>query len=468
MPGGSCTPTQRTLRRPWAARPPGPVPEPLCRTSKAEAADPAESGLSPFGAGTHAHPGRGAEREKRGSSRRRTHSLEPGEEEKEPRTASRRSSRTPGEARRGPRGEWGTLALPELRANGEQGSPAPQHDMHLHVGAEGEMPPGPVLPKHLQVHGSPRGSWPESSQRPGCRTWAGHAAPSAGSWRPALAPPKENKRGPAGERLEAGWSRHLASHGLLLGKQPLLPAAGQGREGEGPGSSAQPCATTLGPAAGPRTLPSAQDTPGGPDEARQTSEGPSEWPPDRLMPPHPVRQTRLGFSTHPSGVALSIQPGGPSISSPAPLPSPGTCRTPAVALGPGPAPLTPGAQNTTPWLLRALLAPRTAPRGRRCPPGCLCGLSLPPTGQAGLETPAPRTAGRANMASHPTSRRPDRSHGVTRTHPRTRGPSSPQPHTHAGQDDRPHAQPHAPPRRPEPRPGTAPDGPSWAPRTPRF
>lgn len=203
MPGGSCTPTQRTLRRPWAARPPGPVPEPLCRTSKAEAADPAESGLSPFGADTHAHPGRGAEREKRGSSRRRTHSLEPGEEEKEPRTASRRSSRTPGEARRGPRGEWGTLALPELRANGEQGSPAPQHDMHLHVGAEGEMPPGPVLPKHLQVHGAPRGSWPESSQRPGCRTWAGHAAPSAGSWRPALAPPKENKR--PSRRAAGGW-----------------------------------------------------------------------------------------------------------------------------------------------------------------------------------------------------------------------------------------------------------------------
>lgn len=114
------------------------------------------------------------------------------------------------------------------------------------------------------------------------------------------------------------------------------------------------------------------------------------------------------------------------------------------------------------------LAATSPARPSHSTPGCLCGLSLPPTGQAGLETPAPRTAGRANMASHPTSRRPDRSHGVTRTHPRTRGPSSPQPHTHAGQDDRPHAQPHAPPRRPEPRPGTAPDGPSWAPRTPHF
>lgn len=201
MPGGSCTPTQRTPRRPWAARPPGPVPEPLCRTSKVEAADPAESGLSPIGADTHAHPGRGAEREKRGSSRRRTRSLEPGEEEKDPRTASRRSSRTPGEARRGPRGKWGTLALPEFRANGEQGSPAPQHDMHLRVGAEGELPPGPVLPKHLRSTVPPGEAGP--SQVSGRAAGRGQGtlppAPAAGDqlW------PRQRKTREA--QQESGW-----------------------------------------------------------------------------------------------------------------------------------------------------------------------------------------------------------------------------------------------------------------------
>lgn len=161
-----------------------------------------------------AHPGsRGrAPREKRGSSGQRTHGLmQRGDEE--PTAPNCFETQLPH-----PWGRPAGLGVP--KASGapllflnpmRTVSRAPRQDPNTTcacVSALREsLPPSQHCPRHLQAHGTPRGSWrPSQASRPGRRTWAGHAAPSARRWRPGISSgPAKGKQERPSRRAAGGW-----------------------------------------------------------------------------------------------------------------------------------------------------------------------------------------------------------------------------------------------------------------------
>ena len=142
-----------------------------------------------------------------------------------------------------------------------QGPSPPHHGVQARLRTDGEPPrAGPSLsPSDDPTTPTPQlclagvtAAEPGGSRRRGQGTRRPAPAGSRGS---APAPPKENTEA-GGGRLEAGWSRRAAPHGLLLAGGHLCPPVG-GCSGEEPGSAAQCRASIRGPGGDPCCHPGA-------------------------------------------------------------------------------------------------------------------------------------------------------------------------------------------------------------------